>query len=685
MAKNKENNRRKKSHIPFRLNLLFFIVFLLFSSIIVRLGYLQIVRGDEFEAIVRRTETTTVTQTVPRGLIYDRNGNVLVGNEAQHAITFTRGTDDTAENMAKTAIQLSQMITVDIESLTERDLKDFWAANNREELLDRLTDEEKLLPGGEVYEVELSKITQEDINYSEEELQAVAIYKRMNSAMALTTVNIKNVDVTKEELAVVSENINHLNGIDVAKDWTRVYPHGDLLKTILGEVTSERVGIPSNLVDAYLAKGYSRNDRVGNAYLEQQYETVLRGSKAEHEIITNQEGETVATQESYAGKQGDNLILTVDIDFQKELEEIAVNFLESGADPWNDRVYIVALDPNNGDVLGMTGKRRDIESGKVVDNVHGVLNENFIVGSSMKGATVLAGYMDGVISLDDNTMVDEPIKIAGSNPIASLFNPSGRVTVNDIKALEVSSNIYMAKIAMMMGGVNEYEREMNLDIDLEQTLNKLRYYYSQFGLGVRTGIDLPSESGGYLGTPEDAGQVLFESFGQFDTYTPLQLAQYISTIANGGTRFAPRLVKEIRGSDSRGELGQLETAKEPKVMNQLNISDTIMDRVHQGMWQVTHSPTAVASRLYFGDKDPIGIAGKTGTGEAEYQGGDKSIRESEDRSGFNTTFVAFGPFENPEIAVAVVVPYQQKEVGLATGIAKQALDAYFNVESEESN
>lgn len=682
MVKNKENSRKKKSHIPFRLNLLFFIVFLLFSAIIVRLGYLQIVRGEEFEAIVRRTETTTISQTVPRGLIYDRNGDVLVGNEAQHAITYTRGTDDTAASMAATAVKLSHMIAVDIENLTERDLKDYWIASNREELLERMTDEEKLLSGSEVYEVELSKVTAADINFTEQEKQAAAIFKQMNGATALTTVNIKNVDVTETELATVSENISSLSGVDVSKDWTRVYPHGDLLRTIFGEVTSEKVGIPSNLVDAYLAKGYSRNDRVGNAYLEQQYETVLRGSKAQREFVTNQEGETVTTTEVYPGKQGDNLVLTIDIDYQKEIEEIATEFLEKREDPWNDRVYIVALNPQNGDVLGMTGKRRDLETGEIVDNVHGVLNENFIVGSSMKGATILAGYMDGVISLEDNTMIDEPLKFKGTPRIASLFNPYGSVAVNDIKALEVSSNIYMAKIAMMMGGVYEYEDEMEIDMNYFEVMDKLRYYYSQFGLGVRTGIDLPSESSGYIGVPQQAGNALTASFGQYDNYTPLQLAQYSATIANGGTRYAPRLVKEIRGTDKNGELGALEVAVEPKIMNQLDVSETIMDRIHQGMWQVTHSPTAVAARTYFGDNDPIGIAGKTGTGEAQYFGGDRDLWYEE---GSNTTFVAFGPYENPEIAIAVVVPYLKTETGYATGIAKQALDAYFNVESAETS
>ena len=675
MGKSNQNQKKKKSHIPFRLNLLFFIVFALFSTIIVRLGYLQIIRGEEFEAIVRRTETTNVTQSVPRGLIYDRNGEVLVGNEAQHAIIFTRGTDDTAANMAETARKLADIITVDVEGLTERDLKDYWAASNREALLDRLSDDEKALSGDEIYEVELSKITAEDIAFSDVEKQATAIFKSMNSATALTTVNIKNTAVTDKELAIVSENISQLPGIDVSKDWTRVYPHGDLLKTIFGGVTSEKAGIPTNLVESYLAKGYARNDRVGNAYLEQQYETVLRGTKAQYETVTDQDGETVKTTQTYIGKQGDNLLLTIDIEFQQQLEDIATNYLASQTDAWGDRIYIVAMNPQNGDILGMTGKTIDKSTGEISDSVHGVLNESFIIGSSIKGATVLAGYMDGVISETDNTMIDEPMKFEATNKIASLFNQSynNRVSLSDILALEKSSNTYMAKIAMMMGGKYTYEYEEKIDMDAELALSKLRSYYAQFGLGVRTGIDLPAESTGFVGQLENPGQGFFESFGQFDNYTPMQLAQYILTIANGGTRYAPRLVKEIRGTDSDGSLGQVELVVQPKVMNELNVSDEAIARVHQGMWQVMHSPTAASTRI-FGANYKNRAAGKTGTGESFYQGNVKSLTGA---NATNSTFVAFAPFENPEISIAVVIPYLLIDNSPATVIAKEVLDAYF--------
>ena len=673
MEDNTQSKRKRKSHIPFRLNLLFFIVFSLFSALIFRLGYLQIVRGDEFEAIVKRTETTLVTESVPRGLIYDRDGNILVGNEPQHSITYTRGANTTAEEMAKVASALSALISVSIEELTERDLKDYWMAVNNEVMLERLTDDEKLLPGSELYDVELEKITAEDIAYTDDEKEIAAIFKRMNSAYALSTTSIKNKDVSNEELARVSENLAGLSGVDVATDWVRIYPESDLLRSILGGVTSEKIGLPSDQVATYLAKGYARNDRVGNSYLEQEYESVLSGTKSQWETITDQSGAVVAREESYEGKAGDNLVLTIDIDFQKEIEQIATDFLNSNVDSYNDRIYIVASDPNTGEILGMTGKQRST-SNEIVDDALGVINSSYGMGSAVKGAMVLTGYMSGVISADNNVLVDEPLQFQGSNPKKSVFNPTigNQVAINDIEALARSSNVYMIKLAMLMGGQSTYESGGTLNISPD-LIDELRSYFAQFGLGVKTGIDLPNEGSGLTGFSQAAVNVVDQSFGQYDLYTTLQLSQYINTIANGGTRYAPQLVSEIRSTDANGALGALETTLETKVMNQVDVDAQAMERVQQGFYQVTHSENGTAYSTF--GKDPNNVAGKTGTAEAFYDGNNDNLKGE---SVFNSTFVGYAPFDNPEITVTVVVPYLSTDTDRATPITKKVFDAYFN-------
>lgn len=682
----KNNNKKKKSHIPFRLNFLFFTVFLLFAMLILRLGYLQIVKGEEFETEVQRTETTLATGTVPRGEIYDRQHRKLVGNEALQAITYTRGTGVSGEDMAKIALNLAKYIEMpnitEFEQdsdfdLSKRDLKDFWISLNEEKVNKRISDKQKeSLSGSELYQVQVDKVTDEDIQFTEEEQEAAAIFKRMNSAYALSTINIKSEDVTNDEIAKVSENLLTLPGVDTGTDWVRTYPEENMLKSILGDVTSESEGLPENKAATYLAQGYARNDRVGKSYLELQYEEVLSGSKSKSETETNQNGDIVNTIQSYAGEKGDNLVLTTDMDFQKIVQDIAKQSLATESEGLNDSIYVVAADPNNGEILAMTGQKRNSKTGKIEDRTLDIINSSFQMGSVVKPATVLAGYMDGAITLSDNTLIDEPLLLKGSNPISSVFNRSGSIALTDITALERSSNVYMSKIALRMGGEYDYYKNMSLNIDYKAVIKKMRNYYAQFGLGVKTGIDLPGEGSGFLGTADNPGLALQFSFGQYDTYTPIQMLQYVSTIANGGKRIAPRLVDEIRGTDADGNLGAIQTQLETEVLNIVDVGEEEMDRVHQGMYQVANGANGSATSYFTGAE--YTIAGKTGTAEAPYYG-DITSRIGELTT--NRTFVGYAPYDDPEIAIFVIIPYlpNTNSNHENTIVARKVLDAYFQV------
>ena len=682
----KNNNKKKKSHIPFRLNFLFFTVFLLFAMLILRLGYLQIVKGEEFETEVQRTETTLATGTVPRGEIYDRQHRKLVGNEALQAITYTRGTGVSGKDMAKIALNLAKYIEMpnitEFEQdsdfdLSKRDLKDFWISLNEEKVNKRISDKQKeSLSGSELYQVQVDKVTDEDIQFTEEEQEAAAIFKRMNSAYALSTINIKSEDVTNDEIAKVSENLLTLPGVDTGTDWVRTYPEENMLKSILGDVTSESEGLPENKAATYLAQGYARNDRVGKSYLELQYEEVLSGSKSKSETETNQNGDIVNTIQSYAGEKGDNLVLTTDMDFQKIVQDIAKQSLATESEGLNDSIYVVAADPNNGEILAMTGQKRNSKTGKIEDHTLDIINSSFQMGSVVKPATVLAGYMDGAITLSDNVLVDEPLQIKSSKPISSVFNRSGSIALNDITALERSSNVYMSKIALRMGGEYDYYKNMTLDIDYKAVIKKMRNYYAQFGLGVKTGIDLPGEGSGFIGTADNPGLALQFSFGQYDTYTPIQMLQYVSTIANGGKRIAPRLVDEIRGTDADGNLGAIQTQLETEVLNIVDVGEEEMDRVHQGMYQVANGANGSATSYFTGAE--YTIAGKTGTAEAPYYG-DITSRIGELTT--NRTFVGYAPYDDPEIAIFVIIPYlpNTNSNHENTIVARKVLDAYFQV------
>lgn len=685
MKSNKKKSHKKKSHIPFRLNLLFFTVFLLFAALILRLGYLQIVQGEEFETQVQRTETTLATGTVPRGEIYDSQYRKLVGNNPLQAITYTRGKGVSAKDMSALALKLAKYIemphTTPSETdkkpdLSERDLQDFWIAVNEEELNKRLAKKELALTGTEFYQTQISYVTNKDIQMSAEEEEAAAIFKRMNGAYALSTINIKSENVTDEEVAKVSENLLTLPGIDTGTDWVRTYPQGNMLGSILGDVTTESKGLPDNKAATYLAKGYARNDRVGSSNLELQYEQVLSGSKSKSATETNQNGDIVNTVQSYVGKKGDNLVLTMDMNFQKIVEDIAIDSLQKNRQGLNDRVYVIASDPNTGKIMAMTGQKIDLQTGKITDDALGAISGAFSMGSSVKPATVLAGYMDGVLNLNDNTLVDEPLKFPQSNTISSVFNRSGSIALNDISALERSSNVYMSKVAMRMGGQYTYTPGGALKIDGGKIVSKLRNYYAQFGLGLKTGIDLPNEGSGFVGPGTAGVEPLFFSFGQYDTYTPIQMSQYVNTLANGGKRIAPRIVDEIRNTDEEGNLGVIETQIEPEILNTVNVGKTEFSRVQQGMYQVVNGLQGSARGAFVGAQ--YAAAGKTGTAEASYYG---PIESANGTSVINRTFVGYAPFDNPEIAVTVVVPYLPltNTNSENTKIGRKVLDAYFQV------
>ena len=690
LTKRKLKKKKKKSHIPFRLNLLFLIVFFSFIALISRLAYIQLVKGDEFVALVQRTETTTAKKSVPRGSIYDSQGRILVGNKPKLAINYTRPADVKASTMLETAKKLTTLISVDASELKERDLKDYWVATNPDKVDSLLTAEEKKriakenLSTSKTYEMQLEHIPADELNYSDAEKQVIAIFTKMNSAYALSTVTLKNEGVTEQEVAKISERLGELRGVDVDSDWDREYPMGDMLKTILGTVSSEKTGLPSDKVKSLLAQGYSLNDRVGTSYLEEQYETVLSGTKTVVKSQTNTKGEVVNTTETYPGKGGSNLVLTIDTEFQKKIEEIAKKSVEEMTDPAADRVYIVVMNPKNGDILGITGKKKKFDenfhSTGVEDDALGAINNSFGMGSVVKPATVLSGYMDGAITLDDNTIVDEPIEFEASKPKSSWFNRNGKMELTDLDALERSSNVYMIKLAMKMGGQTTYEKGGRLNINLS-LFDKLREYYAQFGLGVRTGIDLPNEGKGYNGGTANAFSALDFAFGQFDLYTPLQLAQYMSTIANGGTRIAPRLVKEIHETSPSGGIGNLEDVVPTKIMNSIQVSKEILDHIKEGLYRVTHGENGTSATT-FRTYSPQ-VAGKTGTTEAFYSGPNPAYTNEAVE---NSTFISYAPNDNPEIVVAVVAPYFKdgSPSDYAAKVAKQVYDAYFGKTSSSS-
>lgn len=149
----------------------------------------------------------------------------------------------------------------------------------------------------------------------------------MNSGSQLSPVVIKNEGVKNDEYAAVSQHLSELPGVNTTMDWERRYPYGDTLRTLFGNVSSKEEGLPKELVNDYLAKGYSRNDRVGKSYLEYQYEDILKGSKKKMKYVTDKSGKITSSEVISQGSRGNDLVLTIDIDLQKKLKNILINTL----------------------------------------------------------------------------------------------------------------------------------------------------------------------------------------------------------------------------------------------------------------------------------------------------------------------------------------------------------------------
>jgi len=692
--------KKKRSQVPFRLNMLFFIVFLLFSALVMRLGVIQIVYGEDYRKEVERTENVTVSTSVPRGKIYDRYNRVIVDNIPLNAITYTRAQTTSPEETLEIAKKLAKYIEKPTDKVTERDMKDYWIltrpdkakkkipAKEREKIQSELKKKEfsQQEIDRHLYNLTLERITEEDLReITEEELEVLAIKREMDSGYALTPQIVKNKDVTNEEYAVVSERLEELPGVSTTTDWERKYVYDKTFRSVLGGITTSEEGLPRERLDHFLARDYSRNDRVGKSYLEAQYEDVLHGQKAKVKNITDKAGNILDTQEISAGQRGKDVILTIDIELQKRVEEIIEEELRAakatGGKELLDRAFVVMMNPKTGEILSMAGKlyTRD-ESGKVVlqDYALGAMTSAYAMGSAVKGATVLTGMQAGVIA-PGTVLIDEPIKIKGT-PVKKSHSGIRPGPMNDLTALQKSSNVYMFKIAMKLAGATyRYDRPLPID---PEAFTTMRRYFNQFGLGVKTGIDLPGEIIGWPGNSKLPGHLLDFSIGQYDMYTPLQMAQYVSTIANGGYRMKPQIVKEIREPNNDGkEPGPVIRGFEPIVLNRVDMESKYIERVQEGFRRVMQEPGGTAAS-FFASK-PYRPAGKTGTAQAFYDGPNKGRFMT---STYNLTLVGYAPHDNPEVAFSVVVPWvyqsERSHYPINNKIGQKILDAYFKLKQE---
>ena len=314
-----------------------------------------------------------VTTSSPRGEIYDSAGKLLVSNNVKQVVAFTRSNTMTAGEMKKLAAKLATLVNLTETNVTTRQKKDYYLADSDTyaAVVKRLPDKEKYdnygnsLSESTIYANAVNAVTDDEINYSEDELKLVYIFNQMNSASTFSTVHLTTGDLTEEQIAYITANQSKLSGISIATDWDRQASNSSLV-TVIGTVSSKKSGLPAEKVEEYLAKGYALDDRVGTSYLEKEYEEYLQGTHTVREIKTDKNGNVASDKVLSEGKSGQNLKLTINADFQAGVENILQQYygadITSGYATYSEGAYAVALNPKTGAVLAMAGLSHDVGS-----------------------------------------------------------------------------------------------------------------------------------------------------------------------------------------------------------------------------------------------------------------------------------------------------------------------------------
>ena len=631
--------------------LVFFVVLLIMFGVLgIKLYTVMIIDSKDYKKSLKELSYTKVEGTsAPRGRIYDRNHKIIVDNKAIKSITYKKDKDISTSRMIELAYTVSSHLELSYSSLTDRSKREFYLAKYPEVCAKKITKKEKeKVKTGEfsttdLEELKIERITDSELaTFTDVDLKAAYLYYLMNKGYTYDEKIIKE-EATDVEYAYIAEHNGELDGFNTVLDWERVYPYGDTFRSVLGTVSTTTQGLPAEEKDEYLSKGYALNDRVGLSYIEKQYEEYLRGEKAEYQVVNSHE--LKLTKE---GKRGNDIVLSIDIELQQEVERILTEqILKTKSEPnteYYDHSSVVIQDPDTGEILAMASKR--LVGDKVVDNTTSIFMLPITPGSVVKGASMLVAYNTGAVKIGEY-MVDECVKVAGAPEKCSSVNNLG--TINDITALAKSSNVYQFKAAIRVNG-QEYSRGMKLNFN-QKAFDTYRNMYHSFGLGVATGIDLPSEGIGY-GAKQDtnSGNLLDFVMGQYESYTPLQLSQYVTTIANGGSRLVPHLLKEVHKSTEDSSLGETILTVEKKVLNTIDTKSEYMARVKEGFYAVMHS-TGGYGRGYIDDK--WDAAGKTGTSQSFVDTDGNGIIDTET---ITSSFVGYAPANDPVMTIMVTSP-----------------------------
>ncbi len=687
MKKSSNRSRRAQSGrqktVSNRILILALAIVSLFTILLARLVDIQAIQHTAY--VEKQDDYTSIKQytSAPRGQIYDSAGNVLAKTVPSHNIVYTAPNNATYEDSLIYADRIGTVFHMTKEDFSLSELKDAYLRTLS--MLDTddpnyngmnlLSDEERTayengeITSSKVRALQLAAIDQDMIDQAEERsLIAAAVYDRMAENASTGQASVIKEDIDDDDASYLVEHKMEFPGFDVDfNGWKREYPYGQTLSDVLGSVSTSTEGLPENLVDEYRAKGFQYNAQVGKSGLEYEYNDILSGTSEIAKITYDSNG--LARKEILQpAVKGHDIYLSINIELQQTLDSVLKDtLLRYGGTKNRENFYSLFMcmeNPKTGDVLALSGYQMDPETHQLSYYASGNYTSLVNPGSCVKGITVYMGLSEGVIQPGE-VIVDEVINVGGQE-LGSFKNHG---PVNEVEALSVSSNVYMFNIGMRLGGYNYVPGDALNIQDVPGTLDKMRQYYSMFGLGNQTGIDVPNEVSVYAAGNNTPGMVLNYVIGQLDTYSPLQLMQYAGVVAESGKMYQPRFYKyatEVNGD-------QIFDLSEVTLKSELPEENTqYLERVQEGFRACVADGNCGTPLENF----EYNMAAKTGTAEV----GDWTT----------ANLIGYGPVENPTVAFACSAPTSSVNSQSVSGnicttdVVPPVLEKYFELYPQDN-
>lgn len=608
---------------------------------------IQIKNHDYFVKKNSTMQTYTVQIPAARGDIVDRNGNQLVTNRQGNSIildatVFPSADDNEARNtiilnlinlFEKNGEEYVQHLPLQANSngqigfLTNDDLDEKDIAAMKSENMLNL---QPYATAQNCFDAVVEK-------YGLEKYDPITAIKIANIRYELTLmmfsyntpVTIAE-DVSQNTVAAVKDNTEMYKGADVRTVAYREYVDSTIAPHILGTVRK----INAEEYEKYKDEGYKITDEIGESGIEYAMEKYLRGTDGEMTITKNSDG-TITREVTKPPIQGDTVVLTIDIGLQKVAQDNLKAVCDE-VDANSSAGAVVVEDVNTGELLAAASyPTYDLADyyekyDQLIKDKRNPLWSRFALGtyapgSTFKPAVACAALEEGVITKDTEFKCSGTMKFYDQT--LQCLHQKAHGNENVAEAIRDSCNIFFYKTSLEIG------------------INKMNEYCSMLGFGEKTGVEIPESKGVLAGRTErenaggywNLGDTVHAAIGQSDNlFTPLQLANYCSTIANGGTRYEAHFVKSVISKSNNAI-----SYKEPKVAENTGFSKATLSTVQGGMRDVAKSGTP--SRIF--DKLNVNLAAKTGTSQVKVKGQDRN----------NGFLITYGPYENPEIAVSSVV------------------------------